>query len=185
MNAMSGVNRLDTVDPMTDGRRALDEKTDELLEKVGADQPYDLVMKGQRYPWTDENTPENRMPAEVEPGEHQKGLIQLAGVDVLNEHIDLFYSSTTQFEREAVERASKMRRSLEQVNLDYGTDWSATLYIKPEKPVYNVPESKYGQGVAYTPATLDTIKESEAFADLSRGHFGGWLELSPGEMLEP
>ncbi|MFB6208194.1 MAG: hypothetical protein ABEJ69_02500 [Candidatus Nanohaloarchaea archaeon] len=182
---MNAINKLQTVDPMTEGRRALDEKTEELVGKVGVDEPYDLVVLEQPYPWTEYNTPEDAIPEPVEPGKHQKGVIQLAGIDVENQELDLFYSSPSRFENDAVQRALKMGRSVEQVNQALGTDWSSKLYFKPEKAVYNVPEPAYDSGVFYTSETLEEITSSEAFSELSRGNFGGWLELSPEELLEP
>jgi hypothetical protein len=184
---MESVNKIgDIHDPLQRGNRALDEKTRELVDSLGRTGEYDLVLRDQEYPYTGENTRERHMPENVdEEGVYRKGVIPLAGIDLGNESIDVFYDSISRFEIEKRDKARKFGRSVRKVNDEYGTDWSTVLYLQPEKSVHNEPEVKTGPGIAYTAETKDALRDSEPFADLSSGLFAGWLEISSGRLLEP
>ena len=105
-------------------------------------------------------------------------------MDAQSESIDVFFDSIPRFEQEKAQKAEKLGRSIERVNKEYGTDWDSVLYIQPEEAVHSQPEENIGPGVWYTDATAESLKDSQEFADLSRGLFGGWLEISPEELVE-
>lgn len=182
---MESVNRLNHVyDPLERGNRALDEKTRDLVDQVGNSSRYDLVIREQEYPYTKENTEANRVPEKVELGFHEKGKIPLAAIDVEGEKIEVIYDSISGHEDDKRDKARKLGRSIENVNSQCNTDWSASLYIQPEENAYNEPSLEIDSGVAYTPETLETIRSSDSFSKLSSGMFAGWLEISPERLLD-
>lgn len=163
-----------------EGDRALDKLTDEVIDGFG-DADYQLVLRDQEYPYLDTNTDEL---GNARHGIDEKGVLRLATIDVEDQVIEAYMTAIPAFEPERREQLEKLAESVDHFNQATGSDWSLRGVLYREDAIYNLVDHDYAPGVYTESRELDVLRASEPFADLSRGFFGGWLEISGRTMLE-
>lgn len=167
-------------DAARNGKRPLDIKTREKIDNF-SESNYDLIVRGIEFPYTEQNFP--GAPEHVTYGVHELGETPLALFDVDQTQIELIDSAAKYYIDEREEKLEKFQSAVKNVNEFEETDWNVTATLYVEEPFYHAPETSDLEGVHYTEESLERIRESEEFADLSRSFYGGWLEISPQELL--
>lgn len=162
------------------GERPLDIKTREKIDEFD-ESNYDLIVRGVGFPYTEQNFP--NAPNHVTYGLHELGETPLALFDIDQTKVELIDSAIPRYVDEREEKLEKFVSAVQNVNEAADTDWRVTGTLHLEEPFYHASETSDIEGVHYTEGSLERIRDSEDFADLSSGFYGGWLEISPQELL--
>lgn len=164
-----------------EGKRAIEQKKQDLLGDLRAGE-YDIVIKDHPYPWTEHNS--ESIPSHVDEGVHHKSDVNLAAVDIDKGVIENYMFSIPEYEGDRRQKMQRFKDSVDEVNRELGTEWTVIGTLEYEEGMYNEPERDRNPEVYTSEESLANIRASEEFSELSRGLFGGFLEIGEEDKIE-